>query len=533
MRKVSFLIVCNLLLWNMVAFAQDDDVSKGGFDHNNLNPYVYPMATEICDGIDNDGDGVIDEGVKTTFYRDADGDGYGVTDNTISSCTAPIGYVSISGDSDDSNNTIYPGVTEIPGDGIDQDGDGSELCYKDSDNDGYRPDATSTVVSADCDCIDSGEATAAEPTYDCDDSDPAICPSVMEICDGKDNDCDGTVDEGVKTTFYQDADGDGHGNINITISACTAPDGYVSVSDDCDDSNNTIYPGATEICDGKDNDCDESIDELLPTATYYQDTDGDGFGNTNISITTCSAPVGYVEMNGDCNDNDETVYPGAPEGCDDIDRNCDGITHKSKMNSISVSACESYTAPDGIVYNTSGIKTAIIPNASGCDSTITIDLTINSVDIAVTQVSNTLTADVTSAAYQWLDCSNNYQVVPGERNQEFSATSNGHYAVEITWNGCIDTSSCYQVNPVNIADDSFEKNILVYPNPTDGLIFVDLGKNFHKIQVIITDVNGRVVKRLDFRNRQFLEVNLNEPYGNYFMTILSENQKATIRLIKN
>ncbi|QQS64300.1 MAG: putative metal-binding motif-containing protein [Chitinophagaceae bacterium] len=88
---------------------------------------------------------------------------------------------------------------------------------------------------------------------DCDDSNPAINPGATEVCDGLDNNCDGQIDEGVKTTFYADADGDGYGNAANTTMACTAPIGFVTNSGDCDDINPAINPGATEVCDGLDN----------------------------------------------------------------------------------------------------------------------------------------------------------------------------------------------------------------------------------------------------------------------------------------
>jgi parallel beta-helix repeat protein len=147
-----------------------------------------------------------------------------------------------------------------------------------------------------------------------------------EVCDGIDNDCDGSIDEGlVFMNYYADADGDGFGNPSESVSSCTAPSGYVVDNTDCNDSNAAINPGAAEVCDGIDNDCDGSIDEGLVFMNYYADADGDGFGNPSESVSSCTAPSGYVVDNTDCDDSNAAINPGAAEVCDGIDNNCDGV----------------------------------------------------------------------------------------------------------------------------------------------------------------------------------------------------------------
>jgi len=200
---------------------------------------------------------------------------------------------------------------------------------------------------------------------------------------------------------------------------------------------------------------------------------------------------------------------------------------------ISETACGSYSAPDGTIYTTSGIKTAVIPNAAACDSTITINLTINNVDVSVTQNGTTLSANETTAIYQWLDCNNGNSVINGETNQSFTATHNGSYAVEITQNNCVDTSACNVVSNVGILENTFNHEITVYPNPTDGIVKIDLGSVIHEFTVKIKDVNGRSVSQSTFKNTKEFELNLNVQPGIYLLTINSGNRIAAIRLIKN
>jgi len=202
-------------------------------------------------------------------------------------------------------------------------------------------------------------------------------------------------------------------------------------------------------------------------------------------------------------------------------------------STITETACVSYTAPDGQIYTTSGIKTAIIPNAVGCDSTITINLTINSVDVSVNHNGIILSANATADFYQWVDCNNGNSIINGETNQSFTATQNGSFAVKITQNGCTDTSACYTVTTVGILENTFSNDIIVYPNPTDGIVKIDLGETLTEFMVSIMDVNGKLVRKTIYKNTKMFELNLNVQSGIYLLTIYSENKKATIRLIKN
>jgi len=278
-------------------------------DCNDADGAVHPGATEVCNGIDDNCDGQVDENVRDTFYADADGDGYGDLGTTTEACSAPPGYVADNTDCDDRNAAVNPSAAEVCN-GIDDNCDavvdeGLEITfYADVDLDGYG-NASNTL-----------DACSAPPGYvlddtDCDDTDDAVNPGAIEVCNEVDDNCNGEVDEGVKLTFYADADGDGYGDVINTADACTAPPGYVSDDTDCDDTQIGVNPGAAEVCNDIDDNCNGEVDEGVQL-TFYADADEDGFGDPADTRKACSAPPGFVENGIDCDDSDESIYPGMP-----------------------------------------------------------------------------------------------------------------------------------------------------------------------------------------------------------------------------
>ncbi|MBX5482394.1 MAG: putative metal-binding motif-containing protein [Myxococcaceae bacterium] len=234
----------------------DDDPQAGGAS-------AHPGGTEVCDTFDNDCDGMVDDGVRLTFFVDADGDGFGdETQPTVMACSAPKGYSEKGGDCDDS------------------------------------------------------------PTVD----GPSRHPGAAEICNVLDDDCDTQVDEGVKSTFYRDQDNDGYGDALSSVDACTPPPGYVADATDCNDTPGpgaAIHPGAAEVCNGVDDNCAGGIDEGV-LITWYRDLDGDTFGDPNNSTTACTQPAGFVQDNTDCDDTNLAIHLNAPETCNYVDDNCNG-----------------------------------------------------------------------------------------------------------------------------------------------------------------------------------------------------------------
>ncbi|HKQ48930.1 MAG TPA: putative metal-binding motif-containing protein [Phycisphaerae bacterium] len=295
----------------------DDDMDgiSPPADCNDNDPNIYPGATEIVgDGIDQDCSG------GDRCYNDGDGDGFGTT-STVNSADldcADASESSVNTDCNDAAAAVYPGATEVVGDGIDQDCNGAEQCFNDTDGDGFG--TTSTVNSGDLDCADADESSV---NTDCNDADIAIHPGATEIIDdGIDQDCSGG------DRCYHDADGDGFGTTSTVNSAdldC-ADAGESSVDTDCNDAAASVYPGAMEIV-GNDVDDDCSGAEIC-----YVDGDGDGFGTptTAASADDDCADVGESSTSDDCNDGDDTIHPGATEIVGDgIDQDCNGVDTQS------------------------------------------------------------------------------------------------------------------------------------------------------------------------------------------------------------
>ncbi len=296
--------------------ADGDGHSVRAGDCDDADVTVYPGAQELCDGLDNDCDNSVDEepADASTFYADADADGYPGTAVSISACEAPEGFSAAATDCDDLDPSSSPEGMEVC-DGADNDCDGLtdeddedldadslQTFYIDGDGDGYGTDA---ILALACE-LPEGFSTVSG---DCDDNDPTAYPGL---------------------SWFPDLDGDGYGDPDGKLLSCSAPAGYLTDGHDCDDDDATIRPDADEVCDDIDNDCDGLIDDddtdVDPTSfeEWLPDADGDGYGGEGEPIARCLLPDGYSATGGDCDDADAAVHPAATEVCDNgVDDNCD------------------------------------------------------------------------------------------------------------------------------------------------------------------------------------------------------------------
>lgn len=171
----------------------------------------------------------------------------------------------------------------------------------------------------------------------------------------------------------------------------------------------------------------------------------------------------------------------------------------NSASTFTTSACHSYTWVDGNTYtNSTNSPTYTYTAQGGCDSIVTLDLTINTVDVSVTDNSPVLNANASNATYRWIDCGTTTPVA-NQTAQSFTATQNGSYAVEVTQNGCVDTSVCVQVTGVSIEEAAGDL-VSIYPNPSNGNFVISISNDQKFSAVRLFDTTGRIILQNSIAN---------------------------------
>ena len=349
-------LVFTLLLLAAPALALDAD--GDGYDEDvdcdDSDPAVNPGASEVPgNDLDDDCDG------NASCYADEDYDGYGQDgvywewqwDADWFSCGGSELGAALGGDCDDGDRAVNPGATEVCENETDDDcvaGDGVyETVYYDADQDGYGGPESITACEPD-------DPYFSREGGDCDDERADRSPGISErVGSGLDEDCDGLSE------CWVDDDLDAFGGtetllleVNIIGEADCDVEGSSSLDGDCRDDLAEVHPEAEEICNQIDDDCDDEVDEGLATELWYTDDDGDGWGAGTPS-EDCEQPDGTSAVDGDCDDSDPDVSPGAAEtwydgvdsdcdGADDYDQDGDGRDYPDDCDDVDadVAACE-------------------------------------------------------------------------------------------------------------------------------------------------------------------------------------------------
>ena len=347
---------------SLTAADADDDgyvaQAGGGSDCNDGNLAIRPGQTELCDGVDNDCRNGADDGLTLSdFFLDGDGDGAGAGP-AVKACSAPANHVTSNTDCDDSTSARTPGKAEVC-DEVDNncnttvdEGLPTSTFHRDADGDGVGV-AGNTMVK----CRAPVGYVPPTAAFDCDDTKPAVKPGATEVCNNIDDNCVSGIDEGFTKNWYRDADLDGYGLQSNMQTNCVQPSGFVSdaLGFDCNDTLAAVNPGATEVCNNRDDNCVGGADENFPTkgntctndtcdgqvvckadgsgtecnagppVSFFPDVDGDGEGQSSaVAQKVCdgSFPPGKVINSTDCDDRDPHNRGAGSEVCDDRDNNC-------------------------------------------------------------------------------------------------------------------------------------------------------------------------------------------------------------------
>jgi hypothetical protein len=242
----------------------------------------------------------------------------------------------------------------------------------------------------------------------------------------------------------------------------------------------------------------------------------------NLPVNTITASAcGSYSYGGNTYDSSGTYLASGPNpsGCDTI------ITLNLTINQNTSStdtqtACDSYTwAINSTTYSTSGTYTASLTNAAGCDSTITLDLIIDTLTPSLTVAGNILTAQPSGATYQWLDCDNGNAPIAGATSQDYTFVANGNYAVVIAAGTCTDTSSCQAVTLVGVPD-VYRQTIGIHPNPTTGVITITGAEGIASVY----DIYGRLVIKSESNSLDISQA----PTGIYFIQVQDDQGKVYV-----
>jgi hypothetical protein len=217
-------------------------------------------------------------------------------------------------------------------------------------------------------------------------------------------------------------------------------------------------------------------------------------------------------------------------GCDSV-MTLNLTINNSTSSTQTATACNSYVWNNN-TYTVSGTYMDTIPNAAGCDSVMTLNLTINTVNTSVIDSGSFLTANAAGASYQWLDCNNNYSIIAGATNQTYTPSASGNYAVAVTQNNCTDTSACYNITTINISENTKADDFIIFPNPFSVYTVLQTNNPFHNATLTVDNCFGQTVAQIKNISGQAITFNRdNLPSGLYFIRLTEDNKQIETQKI--
>ncbi len=376
-------------------------------DCNDASNAVYPGATEVCNTIDDDCDGSIDEGLQVTptvaiVSDDLDATICSGTSVTFTAAptnggSSPAYQWKLNGNNVGTNVATYSSSSLLNGDIVEVVMTANNLCQTSAT---AISNTISFVVNANVvptvnitsNLTGNTLCGSATVIFTASSSNEGVSPSYQWKLNGNNvgtnsasytlvaavaNDqvsvvlstthtCQAspttnsntiTLTASASNSYYLDADNDGFGNASSLVTDCSAPVGYIATAGDCNDSDSGINPDALEICNSIDDNCNGQTEEGVIFINLYLDNDGDGYGATSGAISACDLVAGYITTGGDCNDNNVNIQPGATEVCSNsIDDDCDGLVNEvclpgndepqyaaNAIPAINLTACNTYT----------------------------------------------------------------------------------------------------------------------------------------------------------------------------------------------
>lgn len=199
-------------------------------------------------------------------------------------------------------------------------------------------------------------------------------------------------------------------------------------------------------------------------------------------------------------------------------------------DTINAEGCKVYVSPSGEVYSESGTYYETFTSYCDCDSIVTLNITVWELNTAISQDGALFTAveDEIGTTYQWLDCDDDYAIIPGATDQFYYATEPGNYCVALTLGSCTDTTACYTFSQLGETSDIIELNAKIYPNPNNGNFKVDLGQSYQTVFITITDVAGKIVLNSSYQTIQSFVIEMEKAPGLYFLEIRTTSGQELI-----